>query len=120
MSTSNQDTIAASLVATLKQHIANIEAELANTRRELNAAKDTLRKLEQIIGKSEQATPAGETTAAPRPTPRIIEPIPPEAEGDVAPSTPPASSETTLPPAAQRVRNLTDKLLKRFGIDENA
>ena len=120
----NPDVLTASLVATLKQHITDLEAEAASMRRELNAAKETLRKLEQIVGSAERfalpveaASPA-RNTSRPSEASRLIEPIHPT--NDKAPITE-AVSDTlpALPPIAQRVRNLTDKLIKRFGIDES-
>ena len=121
----NPDMLAVSLVATLKQHIIDLEAEAVSMRRELNAAKETLRKLEQIVGSVErfaspvEALSPTRNTRLPSEAARLIEPIHPtnddKASANVAASdTPPA-----LPPIAQRVRNITDKLIKRFGIDES-
>lgn len=121
----NPDVLTASLVATLKQHIADLEAEAASMRRELNAAKETLRKLEQIVGSAErfaspvEAASSARNTSRPSEASRLIEPIHPTNDDKAPPTEAASDTLPALPPIAQRVRNITDKLIKRFGIDES-
>jgi hypothetical protein len=120
-SSTNQDNKIATLVAALKQHIANVESEMAVARRELNTAKDMLRKLEQLVGApSSNPRNDGDNASPPRIIPRLGEP-----SSNVEITTPNASDMPfnpaemqDLPPAARRVRQFANKILRKLGVEE--